>query len=127
MLRKHPTVALPSTVQSPATSNEGRVGLITDETSVVIEFSQSQPVELSDIDSHLTGLLPAVVFPSTSKTTTDVTVPVYTLPSKKKQTPITSFVLTKITASDKNKIDLAILKLFAWDFQPFSVVEDQGF
>lgn len=130
MGRKHPTVSLPAaTVELPATSNEDRTNVITEETPIVIEFSQSQPVELPDTDSHTARLLPSVMFPSTitSKTTTDVTVPLYTLPSKKKQTPITSFVPKKITPSDKNKIDLAILKLFAWDFQPFSMVEDRGF
>ncbi|KAG8288261.1 hypothetical protein J6590_021026 [Homalodisca vitripennis] len=66
MGRKHPTVSLPAaTVELPATSNEDRTNVITEETPIVIEFSQSQPVELPDT----ARLLPSVMFPSTSTIT----------------------------------------------------------
>lgn len=108
-------------------NNVSTIGLIDEDTPVLIEVPQVQPVEPSTKNSDIAGLIPAVTFASTSRTTPETTVPVYSLPSKKKQTPITSFVPKIITGSDKNKIDLAILILFVWDFQPFSMVEDRGF
>ncbi|XP_021004027.1 zinc finger BED domain-containing protein 4-like [Parasteatoda tepidariorum] len=40
---------------------------------------------------------------------------------------IQEFLSKKVTISDKKKIDEAFIKLFTQDFQPFSIVEDEGF
>lgn len=46
---------------------------------------------------------------------------------KKKQAAITTFVPKKMTFDVQKKIDEGLLKLFTKDFQPFKVVEDEGF
>lgn len=46
---------------------------------------------------------------------------------KRKQTSLLGYVPKKITVENKKKIDGALLKLFIKDYQPFRVVEDEGF
>lgn len=46
---------------------------------------------------------------------------------KRKQASITTFVPKKMTFDVQKKIDEGLLKLFTKDFQPFKVVEDEGF
>ncbi|KAL4113573.1 hypothetical protein QTP88_017180 [Uroleucon formosanum] len=46
---------------------------------------------------------------------------------KRKQTSIIGYVPKKMTVDSKKKIDGALLKLFTKDYQPFRVVEDEGF
>ncbi|XP_030747935.1 zinc finger BED domain-containing protein DAYSLEEPER-like [Sitophilus oryzae] len=45
----------------------------------------------------------------------------------KRQTAMSHFIPKKMSSTDKSKVDLAIMKLFTWDFQPFTMVEDKGF
>jgi len=46
---------------------------------------------------------------------------------KRKQTSIVGYVPKRMTVDTKKKIDGALLKLFTKDYQPFRVVEDEGF
>lgn len=48
-------------------------------------------------------------------------------PHNSNQYKISNFIPKKITVSQKNKIDQAFLKLFTADYQPFRIVEDEGF
>lgn len=49
------------------------------------------------------------------------------IPRKRKQTSMVSFIPKKMTIDSKKQIDGALLKLFTKDYQPFKVVEDEGF
>lgn len=50
-----------------------------------------------------------------------------TVAQPKHQTRISAFIPRKVNAASKKTIDKALLELFYKDFQPFRVVEDEGF
>jgi len=58
---------------------------------------------------------------------TDINNPDQPITRKRKQTAIISFVPKKMTFDVQKKIDEGLLKLFTKDFQPFKIVEDEGF
>lgn len=47
--------------------------------------------------------------------------------SSRKQTTVSSFIPRNLSVSEKSKIDKWLLKLITQDFQPFSIVENEGF
>lgn len=132
LARKHPTICLPSNLPPPVTTHvveanpHHNQSLVIDENTPVIVVSANQPEKCFE-----------TVFPSTSTENVELTktVSLDTNLSKqvstkqpiKKQTVLPTFVPKKITANEKGKIDLAIMKFISWDFQPFTVVEDKGF
>jgi hypothetical protein len=58
---------------------------------------------------------------------TDINNPDQPITCKRKQTAIASIVPKKIIFDIQKKIDEGLLKLFTKDFQPFKVVDDEGF
>lgn len=71
---------------------------------------------------------------STSMTCISVNIPTLDIPSTSSlrppaptQSKIFNFLPKKMVASQRKKIDAALMLLFSLDFQPFRVVEDRGF
>lgn len=51
----------------------------------------------------------------------------YTFTSKRKQSCIDSFIPKKMSLSQKERVDNLLVNLIIKDYQPFSIVEDEGF
>lgn len=50
-----------------------------------------------------------------------------TEPPRKRQVTVSSYLPKRIRPGDKQYIDKCLVKLIAYDFQPFSLVQDKGF
>ena len=123
--RKHPTVALPTISTQTAVQSLPRT-----------ETSSGDILQIGpDVQENLVVESSSHFFsperPTTSRATdtfqnqpSSFQLPV---PTSKKQMSISTYIPKKLAVSDKNKIDEAIMKLFIWDLQPFTVVEDRGF
>lgn len=95
--RKHPVVEL------GCSSNDQPASVVIDSnTPVILNEELSQP----SISGRSTALVAVVAQTPT------------TILSNKKQTSLKAFVPKKVTLSEKNKTDSAIMKFIAWDFQP---------
>ena len=62
---------------------------------------------------------------ATSASTTATTTA--TIPKRQRQTSLGGFVRRPIQPLQQGKVDEALVKMLATDFQPFSIVEDRGF
>ncbi|XP_039293242.1 uncharacterized protein LOC120353489 [Nilaparvata lugens] len=125
MERKHPTVQLSnvglgcSRLDSAST---GPSAPVTDEEAGTSSGSASTSIPLTSGSGSASA---STSIPLTSESGSN--------PSssrsvqEKPQTLITNFVPRKMTVSSKKKIDQSFLKLFTKDYQPFSIVEDEGF
>lgn len=111
-----PSVKIQKTTATPTTSSSTKRKLQT------FSFGQ-QKFQAAD-DDHGAST-------STGVKTTEVPSPGKNLLKRKgeslRQQSLSAFVPKKITLGQKAKIDEAFSKLFTKDFQPFSIVEDEGF
>lgn len=119
LLRKHPTVELPSNVlnrrprqQITDNQHQCKTNNVIDETTPVIVVEANTGINPDLPSTSTAGQAPAPATPVSQP--------------KKRQTSLASFIPKKVTSSDTNKIDLAVMK-FERDFQPLTVVEDKGF
>lgn len=128
--RKHPTVNLNYCSERNVSCSE-EIGLVQSQSHVPI--NENTPVIViqagpSPSSSSCTGNVNATEINLLNPNNESSNLIVSPRPaSVKKQASMASFIPKKITLSEKNKIDDAIMKVIAWDLQPFSIVEDRGF
>lgn len=120
MNRKHPTVRIRPSTQSEGVRSRVRDEESSDDPPIPRDSSRSpirrEPSPTPSPISHPRESFPASASASSSKVALSVT-----------QSKIDDFATKKLTTATKKNIDGALLQLFTRDYQPFSVVEDEGF
>lgn len=71
--------------------------------------------------------IPSTSTPLSITPQTDINNPDQPITHKRRQIAITSFVPKKMTFDVQKKIDEFCLKLFTKDYQPFKIIDDEGF
>lgn len=118
---KHPTVELPKTECLPF------------KRKLDITLAQNDQVSLLQPGSNAVYLEPSKntdLGPSCSSADAGVSVQKTIIPttsSASRQTIISNFIPKKVTVTEKKKLDKLLLGLITKDYQPFSIVEDNGF
>ncbi|XP_030760299.1 zinc finger BED domain-containing protein 4-like [Sitophilus oryzae] len=102
---------------------------ITENTPVIIIESAPSTTSATNPDNNAasTSDKQSQISSACSVITTELSSIKATSRGTKWQTAMSHFIPKKMSSTDKSKVDLAIMKLFTWDFQPFTMVEDKGF